>query len=125
MRPLSLLGRALGTLAYAASAAVQLNDPDPVLWFLVYAAAAMLVALPMGPRRWWAHAGLAAGALVWGLSLVPGALALPRWGLLAAEMHAATPAIELAREALGLGLVAAGVGGRALATRRRAGPGRS
>jgi hypothetical protein len=117
MRALFLVLRGAGALAYGASAAVQLNDPDPLLWFSIYAAAALLVLLPMGRLAWRAHAGLAAVALLWAASLVPGALELPALGMLADEMKAATPAIELAREALGLLLVAAGLGGRAWATR--------
>jgi hypothetical protein len=117
MRALFLVLRGAGALAYGASALVQLNDPDPLLWFAIYAAGAVLVLLPVGPWVWRAHAGLAAVALLWSATLVPGALALPGLTMLAAEMEAATPAIELAREALGLLLVAAGLGGRAWATR--------
>lgn len=117
MRALFLGLRGLGALAYGASALVQLNDPDPLLWFAVYAAAAVLVVLPVGRWVWRAHVALAAMALLWAATLVPGALELPAVGMLADEMKAATPAIELAREALGLLLVAAGLGGRAWASR--------
>lgn len=113
---MGLLARILGGLLYGASAAVQLNDPDPLPWFFIYAVAGVLVMLPMRGRGIWAaHLAVAGVALVWAASLVPDALALPALGLIVDEMKATTPSIEAARETLGLVLVAMGTGGRAWA----------
>ena len=81
---------------FGASAALQLNDPDPVGWFLLYACAAglcLLHALGFAARP--AALALAGVAVVWASSLVPGVLA-----------SAAFTGSEEERELAGLLLVA-------------------
>jgi Transmembrane family 220, helix len=59
-------------LLFAASAAVQYNDPDPVQWIAIYgAAAAVCVAALRQPVRAAFPAAIAIVALVWALSLAP------------------------------------------------------
>ena len=60
------------TLAFAAAAAVQFNDPDPVRWIAVYAAASLLsaaTALRRAPPA--LHACLGVVAAAWAALLIP------------------------------------------------------
>jgi hypothetical protein len=102
------IANALFALLFAFSMAVQLNDPDPLRWVAVYAAAlAACVAweLRRGGRRIARAVGLASG--VWALLsardirlAVPVGEALTDW-----HMHAGGS--EELRETLGLALVTA------------------
>lgn len=71
------LAAAAFAVLFAWSAAVQWNDPDPIRWTLIYAAACALsawVALgrrPAPPLRW----GLLAVATAWALTLAPRVIA--------------------------------------------------
>lgn len=93
---------------FVLSALVQVNDPDPVPWMLVYGAAAVACVLwELGRLPGSAAAALAAGAGSWGLWValrtelnVPLGSALLDWDMRAAGSK------EL-REGLGLVLVAA------------------
>jgi len=89
------------------SAVLQYNDPDPLRWIALYAAAALacLVAART-PSGWWLAALVGAVSLVWAVVLSP---VLPEMRLdeLARKMKAETPRIELSRELLGLVIVSA------------------
>ena len=87
-------------------AALQYNDPDPWNWIALYLAAAA-ISLLQQPGRRWAIPPLLLGTLasIWALTLVPGATGvtltdLPR------PMHTKGGAVEHAREAGGLTLLA-------------------
>lgn len=61
---------ALMALAYLAMAGLQLNDPDPLRWVVVYAGAALACGLSLLGRPSQALSGLwAAGAVLWALFL--------------------------------------------------------
>ena len=94
---------------FALSAVLQWNDPDPLAWMLLYAAAAVLGGLAVAGRApFTGLAGLAGVCAVW-MALLSGSMAafLARgdWSLLVATMKAGEPLIEESREFLGLGLV--------------------
>jgi len=125
--PIRILNLALAAL-FAASAAAQLNDPDPLLWVPVYGAVAALCAGAAWARfQFPATVALLAVCLGGALYLMPSAWHLlaqegPRG--LAAPMSAQRPHVEEAREALGLLLAAAALGHLlALARRRQSSPG--
>lgn len=95
--------------AFLLSATVQLNDPDPMRWIAVYAAAAVSSALGAAARP---NVALSAVLLVVALAvaaslagpfvacLAPGRTCFSSW-----DMHD-DPVAEAAREAGGLGIVA-------------------
>ena len=90
---------------FLVSAALQLNDPDPAAWTLLYAAAAG--ACLVAGRLIWAWALAAAVALVsffWAGTLLP-VLHEMVFSDLFKAMKAETPVIEESRELLGLLLV--------------------
>lgn len=97
-------------ILFAASAALQYNDPDPVGWALLYLGAMALAVAAFRGFRWSRPLafGLAAVCAVWMVTLAPGMGAFIGRGdpaLLAATMQAGDPVIEEAREFLGLGIV--------------------
>ncbi len=90
------------------SAVVQLNDPDPVAWTAVYAAAALVcVAAALGRRVPWHAGALAAVSAVWAVSIGVGM----DTGVTASEVFASltmqTKEVEEAREIGGLAIVVA------------------
>lgn len=98
---------AVMTALFALAAAVQWNDPDPVRWMAVYGAACAisLMAARGRPPRPAVAATLAAIAMAWAVAIgvrVGGGSYLHMFD--AWEMK--TPAIEEAREATGLLIVA-------------------
>ena len=87
------------------SAAVQLNDPDPVGWTAIYGSAAAACLVRRSSRHAWLLAGLVGlAALIWAATLTP-VLAEFRPGDLFRSMKAETPSIEKSRELLGLLIV--------------------
>ena len=90
-------------------ALVQLNDPDPVGWTLIYLCAAGLWATAAFDKVVvWACAALAIVAVVWMYLWLPGFTQWIRVGTMAQLVGALSmekPYIEEAREFLGLGLV--------------------
>ena len=88
-------------------AAVQVNDPDPVVWVIVYGAAAALSMAAAAGRRTptWAPLLLGAIALVWGLALAAGVPDVSVYGQMFGAWEMASIAIEDAREASGLFLI--------------------
>ena len=96
--------------AMAVFAALQINDPDPLRWVLLYGATtALLVAAFFGWSRRWAIVIVWSVYAVWGALLVPGFLEwLFRhpWSDLVGVMSVERQYIEDSRELLGL-LIAA------------------
>ena len=94
-------------LALLLSAVVQLNDPDPAVWLLLYGLAAHVAAmhclLGRAPRL---LAGvLCVLALSWIATLTP-SLGAVSWAELIGDARMLRPEVEVAREVGGLGLVA-------------------
>lgn len=102
---------ALLTVTFAAAAVVQLNDPDPVVWFCLYGLVAAILAMAMLGRfsnalTWGAGLVCAAGSLY----LLPSVVEL--WtrhdvSMLLGPMSPDQPFIEESRESLGLLLAVA------------------
>lgn len=96
-------------VVFAVSAVLQYNDPDPLPWILIYAAAAVVCALTAARRSQGLLAPVLVGlaALAWAaviLARLPGGV---DWPHLAESMKAENPRIEESREALGLLVVSA------------------
>jgi len=110
----------LMALVFALSALVQLNDPDPVQWFLIYAAGALICAMSAAraSHGWQAPALIGLTGLVWGVWIMVHMHTGFAWGQIAQKMKAETPAIEESRETLGLFLLATWM--FVIAARRRA-----
>jgi hypothetical protein len=104
------------------SAAIQLNDPDPLRWIVLYVAAAIACFASGRVRHGWVLAAAVAGvSLVWAATLSP---ILPeiRVDDLARTMKAENPRIELSREILGLFIVFAWMTTVVVVTRRASPP---
>ncbi|MFN0214853.1 MAG: transmembrane 220 family protein [Saprospiraceae bacterium] len=86
-------------------ALVQYNDPDPLLWMLLYGGIAAHFAMAALGRTFrpaiWLWLG---GALAWTISLSPDFIQWLRMGMpsIVETMKAEAPWVELAREFLGL-----------------------
>lgn len=92
-------------------AAVQYNDPDPVLWIGLYGAGSLLLALAaLGWRSRWATLAVLVAYAAVGITVLPGFV---EWLLhhpgsdLTAPMSADRPHIEASREFVGLVIAAA------------------
>ena len=96
-----------GALAvlFVLGAVVQLNDPDPLRWVVIYLAAAA-VAL-VGRQRRMVAAGVAVAATVWAISIAAGGLGPLDLAALFGDATMKTAGVEAWREMLGLGLIAA------------------
>jgi hypothetical protein len=103
-------------------AAVQLNDPDPLRWMLIYLAAAAACTLAaLGRRSWQLAAAVAVAALIWAGMLAPQVLGAVAPGELVAEWEMKDARVEIGREMYGLFIIAAWMGLIVvLAWRRRA-----
>jgi len=89
------------------SAVLQYNDPDPLRWIVLWAAAAAACFIQRRFRQAWLVAGaVCVVALLWAALLAPTALPGLELADLAGEMKAETPQIELGREILGLLIIA-------------------
>jgi hypothetical protein len=86
---------------------MQYNDPDPVQWMAIYGAAALACALALvGRARWWFLVGVAVVAAAWAATLAPGVIGHVAPRDLFAQAGMLAPAVEEAREMLGLIIVA-------------------
>ncbi len=99
-------------IAFAVFALIQINDPDPILWVLLYTAAAVVCALDAFNRY-----NESLTLLVFGVSLATSlyfAPAIAEWlasqnlAELYGEMKAQKPFIEETRESLGAFITALG-----------------
>ena|SRR5262245_25954267 len=112
----------LMTLLFLLCVVVQYNDPDWYLWMAIYAAALVLSALAaLRPGRpdWRASAVVAVIAILWGLKIATGIHGHVTWAEIGGDYVMKTPAIEEARESIGLGIVAVWTGLLAFARRPR------
>jgi len=92
-------------LMFLFSAAVQVNDPDPLVWMAIYGAAAVVCGLEIRRRTpAWAPVAVALVALVWAGSLHYRAQDVPISSLFA-EWEMQNVRIEEAREMYGLLIV--------------------
>jgi hypothetical protein len=97
----------LFALMFLFSVVVQINDPDPLLWMAIYAAATVACVLALRQRRSWIPpAAVALVALVWAATLAPHVGGV-RPADMFAEFEMKDESIELAREMFGLLIVAA------------------
>ncbi len=110
---------AFGVL-FAVAALLQLNDPDPVRWFAIYAAAsAACWAAPAWPRRWVPPVAIGLVAAIWAVLVSASVLPTFEWANLLRAKDPAFPQIEETRELSGLLLVAAWMSVRALELARK------
>jgi hypothetical protein len=99
-------------VAFLASAAAQLNDPDPAIWVAVYVVAALFSALgawrcPLDRAMSFRVGAFGGICLVWGAVQVPRVVATsPPWDQVFSTMQMMAPGVEEAREGLGLWLIA-------------------
>lgn len=98
---------ALFLVMFMLSALVQFNDPDPIPWAAVYAAAA-LACLVSAMRRSsrWVPLGIGGIALVWALSIAPRVVGTVRFLDMFAEWEMQNLGVEESREMYGLLVVA-------------------
>jgi hypothetical protein len=107
-------------LAFTFSVAVQLNDPDPLLWAAIYAAAALVCAFELQRR---VHpvvpAGIAAASAIWAMTIAPRVLGHVPFTAMFAEFEMANAGVEESREMYGLALIAIWMTAVAMAAWRR------
>ena len=91
------------------AAAVQVNDPDPVLWIAIYAAAAVVAGLAArrGAAPLLVAVCLGIAALVWGARVAASVPGVETYTSMFDAWEMRSLAVEQAREASGLFLVAA------------------
>ncbi|MDP2340216.1 MAG: transmembrane 220 family protein [Deltaproteobacteria bacterium] len=107
---------AAGAALFALSVYVQHNDPDPVVWMLIYGAACLIcVAVVVGKRALVPAAVVGVVALIWASTLASSAVAWLRSDheAVAFTMKTGDAGEEEARECGGLLLVAAFMGAAA------------
>ena len=104
--PVAVLGHAVVSLLFFATAALQLNDPDPMLWVTTYLfAAGMPAARLLGyrlPVSFGVALGLAFACLLISLPGFINYLSAEDHALISAEMTREKPYVESAREFLGV-----------------------
>ena len=106
---------------FVLAAAVQWNDPDPILWIIGYFSAATLSAGAASGRAWTqANVGAAVILGVWFATLAPSLMQAEPAAFESFEMSAAQH--EEPREAVGLGLAAGWCAALALYTRKKTRP---
>jgi hypothetical protein len=94
-------------LAFTASVIVQYNDPDPLLWMLMWGAAAAACALMLARRLHWAlPAAVGLVALVWAATLAPGVIGQVPFTSMFGAFEMKSAGIEESREMYGLLLIA-------------------
>jgi Transmembrane family 220, helix len=94
-------------LAFALSAIVQYNDPDSLLWIIIYSAAAcMCLGQYFKKPPAWLPPLLLAVSLAWIGLLVPNIAGQVSWGEIFESISMKTKAVEEAREIGGLAIIA-------------------
>jgi len=102
-----LVFNSLFLIAYLASAAVQYNDPDALVWIIIYlAAAAMCMAQFRRRQPAWLPPLLLVISLVWIGNLLPNIIGQVTLQEMFDSITMKTKAVEEAREIGGLGFVA-------------------
>ena len=101
------IANAIMLLAFILLVIVQFNDPDPVLWAAIYAAAAVACGLELRRRTPLAlPAGIALVAVVWAATLAPRVIGKVNFMSMFAEFEMANTGVEESREMYGLLLIA-------------------
>jgi hypothetical protein len=109
----------LFAVLFVIAALLQLNDPDPVRWFTLYAAAAAACWVhPPRPFRAWLAVLVCIVALVWAIVWAPRVVPTFEWANLVRSKDARFPAVEDTRELFGLLIVSAWMGVRAITLAR-------
>lgn len=117
-RKFGFANRAVGLL-FLAAAALQWNDPDPLRWVVVYAAASIVCfAAPAWKHAWVVAAAVGCTCAAWAMALLPGTAPDFKPAHLLSGMKAGTPSIEQGREILGLAVVATWMAIVAISRRR-------
>jgi hypothetical protein len=111
---------AVFALLFVLAVIVNLNDPDPIAWVLIYAAAAWtsFLAVLGRPSRALASA-VAAVALLWAATIVPRVVGQVPFGDMFAAWEMQNAGVEESREMYGLLLIALWMAVIALRGRRR------
>lgn len=103
---LRLLSGAMAVL-FLFGAAVQYNDPDPLRWIAIYAAAGVVCGFAAMQRlHWWLAAAVGVTAVMWAITLAPRAFPNVRMLEMFSAWEMANQRIEEAREMYGLLLIA-------------------
>lgn len=92
------------TILFILFAAVQYNDPDPLLWIVVYAYVALICGMAVKGKYSTLLIAFGIGFCFWGfVSLIPDFIDWIQMGTpnIASEMKTEEPHIELVREFLG------------------------
>lgn len=94
-------------LLFLFSVVVQVNDPDPLTWMIVYglAAAACILSLRQS-RRWWFPTAVGGLALAWASTIAPRVIGQVRFLDMFGALEMKNLGIEESREMYGLVLVA-------------------
>ena len=94
------------SMFFLSMGALQLNDPDPLFWVTVYAMTALIPHGRLLQRHYaslfWITVGMVFAGLLQSFSGFIDFVTAGDWGLLTAPMTDKIPAIEYAREFLGL-----------------------
>ena len=94
-------------VVFLSSAAVQVNDPDPLLWIALYLAASAATLLALLLRlRWWLPAAIASLTIVWAATIAPRVLGRVPFGDMFSAWEMRDTGIEESREMYGLLIVA-------------------
>ena len=123
-RHLWTAANAVMLLAFVFSVVVQFNDPDPLLWAAIYAAAAVVCVIELRRRtNPLVPAAIATAAAIWAATIAPRVLGKVRFSSMFAEFEMANTGIEESREMYGLLFIALWMIAVAIAAWRRRAPG--
>jgi transmembrane protein TMEM220 len=108
-------------LLFAFAAALQYNDPDPLPWVAIYLVAAMLSSAHALDRRLppGVHVAVGVAAIGWAALIAVGGPDASEYGHMFDAWEMKSVAVEQAREASGLLIVAAWMAVLFIRTRRR------
>ena len=94
-------------MVFLLSAAVQVNDPDPLLWISLYLLAACITLLGMvGRLAWWVPVIVTVVTMGWAASLAPRVVGRVDFGDMFGAWEMRDVGIEESREMYGLVIVA-------------------
>lgn len=111
---------ALFALLFAFAVIVNLNDPDPLTWVLIYAAAAWASFLSaLGRVTRLLPSGIAAVALLWAATIVPRVVGQVPFADMFREWEMQNAGVEESRELYGLILIALWMASVAMRATRR------
>lgn len=109
----SKIGHLMVAALFMLMAAIQLNDPDPLYWCLVYLAVAAVPMLHAFERTqvmfYWVTCGLVSAGMLMSLPGFVDYVLSGDYGSVTGAMTNAKPYIEYAREFLGLVIAAVGL----------------